>query len=100
MNTVARQFSLKTLSRKVSWFFRRFHLIIYFVIVSTGFGVAVISFNTMIENTASTDGYVSDIHAGSIDSATLQRVNQLKQSKEVTSLPGLSGEQRNNPFSE
>lgn len=79
-------------------FVRRFHLLIFFVIIVGCLAVAIALINqTLIE--PATDTYTSNINAGSIDQATLERIQSLHTSNQPSSAPTLpSG--RINPFAE
>ncbi len=92
--------SMKTISRRVKWFFRRFHLIIYFLVVSVAFGAAVLSLNSMLEQSTTDESYTSKIDAGTIDTSTLERINDLQTSRDVKSLPQVPSSPRYNPLSE
>lgn len=78
---------------------RRFHLTIFFVLMTAAVAGAVLLINTIISDTDSSDGYVSPISAGSIDQATLERVQSLHTSTENTPQLQLPAG-RVNPFSE
>ena len=79
-------------------FLRRFHLLLFFILVASLLSVTVILINKTITDTASQE-YTSNISAGSIDNATLNRIQSLHTSDTpTTSLPDQTG--RTNPFSE
>lgn len=92
--------SARTLARRTKWFFRRFHTIIYFVLVSAGLGYAIINLQGAIEKASTESTYTSNIEAGSIDFSGLEQISNLKKSSEVKSIPQLPSSPRNNPFSE
>lgn len=78
---------------------RRFHLTLFFVLVTAGLVGAVLTINNTLNEMASSTDYLSPINAGSIDQTTLERVKALHTSSEATTplqLP--SG--RVNPFGE
>lgn len=79
---------------------RRFHLTIFFVLIVSLLAGGVLMVNQIVtEGELASDGYKSSIDAGSIDEATLQRIQSLHQSGETvepTPLP----DGRINPFSE
>jgi len=93
------RFSLKSIGKELGHLLHRFHIIIFFLVVSAGFGFAVLHINSMLEETATDDTYSSSIDAGSIDAATLDRINDLQKSSQVVSLPRDEGS-RANPFGE
>ncbi len=79
--------------------FTRFHLTIFIVFIVAGLSYAVLMLNDMFIYTSDTDGYTPQNDAGTIDKATLDRINQLHTSDEaVPALDQLSG--RTNPFGE
>ncbi|OJU87392.1 hypothetical protein BGO17_00065 [Candidatus Saccharibacteria bacterium 49-20] len=79
-------------------FFRRFHLIIFFVLVVGCMAAAVLLINRTLAESSSQD-YNSTINAGSIDQATLERVQSLHPSSEPAATPALPAG-RVNPFAE
>lgn len=91
-------------TRTLSKFFintiKRFHLTIFFVLVTSCLIGGVILINRMLtEGETEGAGYTSSISAGSIDEATLLRIQSLHPSTEPnTSLSLPSG--RINPFGE
>lgn len=96
----ASNLSLKTFSRKISWFFQRFHLILYFIFISISFGTAVLYLNMTLQEKSRDTIYTSTIDAGSIDTATLERIKNLRSSSDVSTLPEIPATPRANPFSE
>lgn len=96
----ANALSLKTISRRTRWFFRRFHTIMFFVFVSAALGYAIVNLLGSIEEVSTDNTYQSSINAGSIDSSGLEQISNLKRSDEVRSLPQLPSSPRNNPFNE
>lgn len=87
-----------SLVRPLSAFIRQFHLLIFFVVIVACLSVAVVLINrTLTESTDET--YTSSINAGSIDQATLKRIQSHHTSSKPSPTPALpSG--RANPFSE
>lgn len=78
--------------------FKRYHLTLFIVFVTGGLAYAVLSFTQLF--TESTDNsYTSPISAGSIDQATLNRINKLHTSDEPTPQMQMPAG-RVNPFSE
>ncbi len=79
-------------------FLRRFHLLLFFVLIVGCLSAAVILINnTLTENSDQT--YTSTINAGTIDQATLQRVQSLHPSGQPSTAPTLPPG-RINPFAE
>ncbi len=84
--------------KPVKAFFRRFHLLIFFVFIVGCMAASVMLINQALAESSSQD-YSSTINAGSIDQATLERVQALHPSSEPAAPPSLpSG--RVNPFAE
>lgn len=84
--------------RQFGAFFRRFHMIIFFVIVVGCLAAAVLLINdTLTDSTA--DEYTSGISAGSIDKATLERLQSLHPSSQPGPAPQMPAG-RTNPFAE
>jgi len=79
-------------------FFRRFHMIIFFVLLVGCLSVAVVLLNQTLSETASED-YSSSINAGSIDQATLERIQSLHTSDQPSPAPVMPAG-RVNPFAE
>ncbi len=78
-------------------FFRRFHLLIFFVIMTAVLGFSIVYVNETIYNPKD-DGYTSTITAGSIDRNTLDRLQSLHTSNEPSQVTLPLG--RSNPFAE
>ena len=89
--------SKNTLLRPLGAFFRRFHMIIFFIIVVGCLAAAVLLINDTL--TGSSDEYTSGISAGSIDKATLERLQSLHPSSQPGPAPTLPAG-RTNPFAE
>lgn len=79
--------------------FKRFHLMIFFVFIVGCLSGAVILINRILTDSSNDDTYTSSISAGSIDEATLNRIQSLHTSKKPGATPSVpSG--RINPLSE
>lgn len=79
--------------------FKRFHLTIFFIFVIGCLAWAVILINEILTDDSGDTTYTSSINAGSIDQATLERVQALHTSSNPGAAPTLpSG--RINPFGE
>lgn len=90
--------SQSSLVRPFTAFMRRFHLLIFFVAVVACLSVAVVLINQTLTESAD-ETYTSSINAGSIDQATLKRIQSHHTSSNPSATPALpSG--RTNPFSE
>lgn len=77
----------------------RFHLTLFIVFIVGGLGTAVLVLNSILSDTAGSDTYTSPITPGTIDQATLERINQLHTS-DSTRPPSTLPEGRINPFGE
>lgn len=84
-------------TRLILGLIRRFHLLMFFIIVVIGLAVAVVMLNRTLTGT-STDDFLPTINHGSIDESTLNRIQSLHTSDEATK-PQLP-EGRINPFAE
>jgi len=84
--------------KPIGTFFRRFHLITFFVFTVGCMAASVVLINNTLTNTSDED-YTSSISAGSIDQATLERIQSLHTSDQPTPGPQLPGG-RINPFAE
>ena len=79
-------------------FLRRYHLIIFFLFLAGCVAYGVFLINETLANPTSEE-YTSNINAGAIDQATLDRVNVLHTSDEPSPAPA-PPEGRSNPFAE
>ena len=79
-------------------FIKRFHLILFFILVAGLVAAAVLLINNALTE-PSQEQYTSSINAGSIDQATLERIQSLHSSSQPTAAPALP-EGRINPFAE
>ncbi|MDB5162130.1 MAG: hypothetical protein JWM52_638 [Candidatus Saccharibacteria bacterium] len=85
--------------KKFSQAIARFHLTLFIVFIVAGLGTAVLFLNSILTDTAGGDTYTSPITPGTIDQATLERINQLHTSDEALP-PSTLPTGRINPFSE
>lgn len=79
-------------------FLRRFHLIIFFILLAGCVAYGVFLINDTLTNPTSEE-YTSNINPGAIDQPTLDRVNVLHTSDEPSPAPDLPAG-RSNPFAE
>ena len=86
-------------TRSLKHFFGRFHTILFILVILAGLVYATLLLATLLNDASIGAGYESPINAGSIDQATLDRINVLH-----TSDGTLSEQQqpsgRSNPFVE
>ncbi|MGV9001464.1 MAG: hypothetical protein ACOH18_00700 [Candidatus Saccharimonadaceae bacterium] len=87
-----------SLSRLLIAFLQRFHLLLFFIFIVGCLSAAIILINkTLTESTDQT--YRSSINAGTIDQATLERIQSLHPSSQPSATPALPVG-RINPFAE
>ena len=86
------------LLRPLGVFFRRFHLLIFFVFIVGCLAASVLLLNRTL-NEVSAEESTSTINSGTIDEATLERIQTLQPSTQSTPAPILP-EGRTNPFAE
>lgn len=82
----------------ISHAFKKFHLTIFFVCIVAGLAGAVLLVNSILTEKAPDDNYVSPISPGTIDQATLERLQTMHTSNRPGPAPESSG--RSNPFAE
>jgi hypothetical protein len=87
------------ITKSIEKLFKRFHLTIFFVFIVACLAGAVILINETLTSGSQIEDYQSNINAGSIDQATLNRIQSLHRSDQVTESPVLP-QGRINPFSE
>lgn len=85
--------------KPIATLFRRFHLTLFIVFITTGLGYAVYTFNNLLKTSSTDSTYTSPLGAGSIDQATLDRIKALHTSDTVVPDPTYPAG-RINPFSE
>lgn len=78
---------------------KQFHLTIFFAFIAACLVGAVLLINNTIEEGSADLDYTSSINAGSIDQATLSRLNSLHTSDQGATPPAIP-EGRVNPFGE
>ncbi len=79
-------------------FLQRFHLLLFFIVIVGCVAAAVVLINRTLTET-SDEAYTSSINAGTIDQATLERIQSLHTSTQPSPTPQ-SPPGRINPFSE
>ena len=87
------------IGRSLGSILARFHMTIFVVLTIAALGYAVLLLNTIINDDTIGSEYTSPISAGTIDEATLDRVNALHRSNEPLP-PPLPNAGRTNPFAE
>ena len=94
-----KKLQLTSFIKPVITLFRRFHLTLFIVFITTGLGYAVYTFNNLLKTSSTDSTYTSPLGAGSIDQATLDRIKALHTSDTVVPNPTYPPG-RINPFSE
>lgn len=89
-----------TFLRPLKAIITRFHLTLLIVVLVSGVGVAVLLLTGVVNDSTTGEGYVSPISAGTIDRATLERVNELHTSSEPFTQLETDPAVRSNPFAE
>lgn len=90
--------SSNIVTKRLGLFIKRFHLLIFFILVAGCLAAGVILVNQTSENTASDENYTSPISAGAIDRDTLNHIQSLHTSNAAQTPQPQSG--RINPFAE
>lgn len=88
-------FSVSVISNKISFFFDRYHFIIFFVFIGSGLIGAVAIINASVLSPQD-DGYVSQINGVGFDKETMDRLRSLKTTGETVEKLEFSG--RITPF--
>ena len=88
--------SLDTIKSFFSHAIGRYHFIIFFLVVGTGVGAAVILLNTAIAKSDDSNGYTSNVNTINFDNQTIERVRKLKSQDQATDRVESNG--RTNPF--
>ena len=86
-----------TLPKLFMSFFKRFHLLLFFIIVAGLLGAGVILISKTLTDSTSQQ-YTSAIEAGTIDQSTLERIQSLHTSDQPSNTELPPG--RANPFAE
>jgi hypothetical protein len=79
--------------------FQKYSLTIFIVVLTSGLATAVLLLNATLQEASDTTNYTSDLGNTSFDQATIERVEQLHTSSEITTDAPLPNG-RINPFSE
>ena len=91
--------SLGSIFKPIGMLLGRFHLTIFIVLIVAGLVGAVMLLNSVLADDSVDDGYTSSIGGGTIDQATLERIQSLHTSGEP--LPAFTPPSgRINPFAE
>lgn len=96
---VAKKSSPNIVTKPFVVLFKRFHLTIFFIFVVACLAGAVVLINDVLSSQVTDEGYTSSISAGTIDQATLERVQSLHTSTNPGPTPELPPG-RINPFNE
>lgn len=79
--------------------FRRYHLTLFIVLIAAGLVASVYFLTTILNDASVDDTYRSPISAGTLDQATLDRINALHTSDDALPTP-VPPSGRTNPFVE
>lgn len=91
--------SLTSLTKSLSHVFKRYHVIIYVLVILGGLGAAIFTLNATVNLSGESGDYVSNANNTRFDAATIERINQLRSvDQENTSINFNNG--RTNPFVE
>lgn len=90
--------SQNSLVKPFAAFLQRFHLLLFFIFIIGCLSAAIVLINKTLTETPE-QPYVSPISAGTIDQATLERIQSLQPSSQPVQAPALP-EGRVNPFAE
>lgn len=91
--------TLDSLTKNIVQVFKRYHVVIYVLLVIGGLGVAVLFLNQTVESSAQSNGYESTANNTSFDQATIDRINQLGNGSDAQNTIDLD-KGRVNPFIE
>lgn len=91
--------SLAPIKKTIFTFFRRFHVMIFVLVVLGGASVVVFLLNGIIVRSGDTSGYTSAVNDTSFDQATIKRIEELKTRGQNNGDLNLS-DGRTNPFVE
>lgn len=91
--------SLDSIKKPLGHILRRYHVVLFVVLVIGGLGAAILILNNTINQSGLDDGYVSTANSTTFDKATIERVNQLKSRDQNSETIDFS-KGRTNPFVE
>lgn len=91
--------SLNSFAKPLGKIFRKFHLTLFFALVVGGLSIAVIQLSETLGEKEDVSNYSSSISSGSIDKATLNKIQALHSSSEPGE-PLALPQTRINPFGE
>ncbi len=86
------------IKKAIAKFLRRFHVVIFVIVVLGGLAIIIFLLNSVIVTSTQANGYTPDINNSSFDKATIKKIENLQttgQSNQLTLPPG-----RTNPFVE
>lgn len=92
-------FALTAVKQAFFKFLRRFHVIIFVLIVFGGLAIIVLMLNTIIVDSTNNDGYIPDTPNANFDQATIDRIEELK-TRDQSDQPFTIPPGRSNPFAE
>jgi len=92
-------FSIRSIKQLFVRLLRRFHIVIFVIIVFGGLAVVILMLNSIISRSSNSEGYTSQTNNGTFDQKTIQRIEQLKTTDQNNGELDLS-HGRSNPFVE
>ena len=94
------QISIASIKQVFAKFLRRYHVILFVVVVVGGLSGAIFLLNNVLILSDQSNDYTSQINKTTFDADTIKKLKMLKTSGEQTSKLDLSGGRRINPFIE
>lgn len=91
--------SLTSVKKFIFTILRRYHIILFVILVAGGLAVVVFMLNLIILKSSNPDGYTATSNNATFDQATIDRIKQLRTSGE-NDAPLDLGKGRTNPFVE
>lgn len=91
--------SLDSIKKPLINLLKRYHIILFVVLVIGGLGAAVLLLNNTISKSGQDSGYVSNANSTGFDKDTIERVNQLKSRDQNNNTINFD-KGRTNPFVE
>lgn len=91
-------FSTEAIKKSFLTFIRRFHVVIFVIVVLGGLAIIIFLLNTVVVTSSQANGYTPDINNSTFDQATIKKIENLQttgQSNQLALPPG-----RTNPFVE
>jgi len=91
--------SIRSIKQLFTQLLRRFHIVIFVIVVFGGLAVVILILNSIINKSSNSAGYTSQTNNATFDQNTIQRIEQLKTTDQNNGDLDLS-HGRSNPFVE